>query len=185
MLITFLLVLKTLLLAGIVAILGYLAYVLMSFRHKVPYVPTPYKIIKKMVEIVEIKKGERVCDLGSGSGRIIIAAAKRYKYNLILGIERSAVLRVATKFRLFFHPLIRKRIQVVNQDFFNLDLGKFDVIFCFLTPEALRILTPKFQLLKKGSRMISYMFQLDDTAGFEEEIFHLSSKDSLYLYKKI
>ncbi len=184
MAITILLILQWLLFLGFVIILGYIAYIMISFRNLVPYVPTPKKIIKLMIQLAEIKPGEKVCDLGSGSGRIIIAVAKKQKNNLVVGFEKFFTPRLVSKLRLFFHPFINKRIQIIKADFFNIDLHNFDVVFCFLTPEAMRILNPRFQLLKKGSRIVSYMFPLEDNQGFEETIEHITIKDSIYLYKK-
>lgn len=179
-----LLVLQYIFLIAFVLILGYIAFIMISFKNIVPYVPTSRKIIKRMLEAAELRKGERIADLGSGTGRIIIAAAKKNRYNLIIGIEKSFILRWVSKLRLFFHPKLKKRVQIINKDFLNLDLQHFDVIFCFLTPEAMRILTPKFKLLKKGSRIVSYMFHLDDNQGFDERLEHVSSKDTIYIYKK-
>lgn len=185
MIIIILFVLRYIFLLGILAILGYLAFIMSSFRNAVPYVPTPRKVIKQMIKLAEIKKGERIVDLGSGSGRIIILLGKKHAENLIVGIEKSFTLRIVTKIRLFFHPFIRKRIQILNQDFFNTDLAVYDVIFCFSTPTALRMLAPKFKLLKSGSRIVSYMFPIEESLGFKETTKHLSHNDTVYLYEKL
>ncbi|MFC1598522.1 class I SAM-dependent methyltransferase [Patescibacteria group bacterium] len=158
---------------------------MISFRDIVPYVPTPKKIIRIMIGMAEVRKNEKIIDLGSGTGRIIIEVAKQHKDNMIVGVEKSFILRTVTKLRLLFHPVLRKRVQIIKHDFFNLDLRSFSVIFCFLTPEALRILTPKVKQLNRGSRLVSYMFHLDDHQGFTEVIDHISAKDSIYLYKKV
>ncbi len=185
MLIILLSFLQWLFLLGFVLILGYIAYIMISFKNIVPYVPTPKKIIKLMIKMAEIKPGERICDLGSGSGKIIINVAKKTKQNMIIGVEKFFMPRLVSNLRLFFHPFLKKKIQIIKADFFNVDLHNIDVVFCFLTPEAMRILTPKFQVLKRGSRIISYMFPLEDNQGFEEKIDHVTMKDSIYWYKKI
>jgi len=185
MIITILFVLQYIFLFGILAILGYLAFIMVSFRNTVPYVPTPRRIIKQMIKLAEIKPGERIVDLGSGTGRIIIPIAKKNKENLIIGIEKSFFLRLITKLRLALHPLINNRIQIVNRDFFNTDIASFDVIFCFLTPAALRLLTPKLKLLKTNSRIISYMFPIEETLGFREATRHISANDTIYIYQKL
>jgi precorrin-6B methylase 2 len=138
-----------------------------------------------MVDLADILPNEKICDLGSGTGRIIFAIAKYHRENLIIGIEKSPTLRLVSKFFRWFHLGSKKRIQIVNQDFFNIDLFEFDVIFCFVTPEALRMLAPKFQTLKAGSRIISYMFPLENKQDFFESVDHVSEKDSIYYYKKL
>ena len=185
MIIVSLIIFKYLLLLAVLGILGFIAFIMFSFRDVVPFVPTPKKIIRQMIELADIKDNERIVDLGSGTGRILILTAKRHSKNLLTGIEKSFTLRLTSKLFLYFHPFIKKRIQIINEDFFNANLSQFDVIFCFLTPEGLRRLTPKFKLLKTGSRIISYMFALDDYSGFEEYVEHITSKDSIYLYKKL
>ena len=49
----------------------------------------------------------------------------------------------------------------------------------------MRILTPKFQTLKPGSRLISYMFPLEETLDFQEVVEQVGDKDSIYYYKKV
>jgi precorrin-6B methylase 2 len=185
MFIFFLIILQIILPIIILFLLGLVIFIMFSFRDIIPFVPTPRKMIGKMIELADIKDNEKIVDLGSGTGRIIIKAAKRHKKNLLVGIEKSFTLRSINKFFLFFHPYIKKRVQIVHEDLFNADLQQFKVIFCFLTPEALRILTPKFKLLPAGTRIISYMFPIEDYQGFVEYTEYVTSKDSIYFYKKI
>src|SRR6266478_2226062 len=51
-----------------------------------PYYPTPETIVEKMLQFGEVKPGEKVYDLGSGDGRIVIMAAKKFKANAV-GVE--------------------------------------------------------------------------------------------------
>jgi predicted RNA methylase len=44
----------------------------------VPYVPTPQEVVERMLELAQVKKGDVVYDLGSGDGRIVVTAAKKY-----------------------------------------------------------------------------------------------------------
>src|SRR6184192_4640149 len=44
----------------------------------VPYVPTPQEVVERMLELAGVKKGDVVYDLGSGDGRIVVTAAKKY-----------------------------------------------------------------------------------------------------------
>jgi precorrin-6B methylase 2 len=192
MLIDVLLIIKLGLVLAAFLLLAIIGFVMASFRDKVPFVPTPRKIVKRMVEMADILANEKICDLGSGSGRIIFTVAKFHRENLIVGIEKSLTLRLVSKFFRWLHLASKKRIQIINQDFFNIDLYDYDVIFCFLTPEAMRILAPKFQTLKPGSRIISYMFPLENQPAlaearqnFLEVIDQVTEKDSIYYYKKL
>ncbi|MFA5188274.1 MAG: class I SAM-dependent methyltransferase [Patescibacteria group bacterium] len=185
MLVISLVIFRYFLVIAAILLLALIAFIMFSFRDVVPFVPTPKKIIRQMIELAEIKTNERIVDLGSGTGRILIQAAKMHQENLLVGFEKSFTLRKISKFFLFFHPLLKKRVQIVHEDFFNVNLGQFEVIFCFLTSEGLRRLTPKFALLKPGSRIISYMFPLENYQGFNEYVESVSTQDTIYLYKKI
>ena len=44
----------------------------------VPYVPTPQAVVDRMLDLAQVKKGDVVYDLGSGDGRIVVTAAKKY-----------------------------------------------------------------------------------------------------------
>src|SRR5438094_4672263 len=57
----------------------------------VPYVPTPIEVVDKMLELAEVKKGDVIYDLGSGDGRIVIRAAKKYGARAV-GIEMDSML---------------------------------------------------------------------------------------------
>jgi tRNA A58 N-methylase Trm61 len=184
MLIDVLIIVKLLLVLAAILMLAVVGFIMASFKNKVPFVPTPRKIVQGMVEMADILPNEKICDLGSGSGRIIFTVAKYHRENLIIGYENSLTLRLVSKFFRWFHFGSKKRIQIVNQDLFNVALHDFDVVFCFLTPDALRILAPKFQALKPGSRIVSYMFPLENHDNFEEVIEHVTEKDSFYYYKK-
>ncbi len=166
-------------------LLGTVGFIMGSFRNKVPFVPTPRRIIRIMVAMAGILPNERICDLGSGTGRILFSVVRKNKQNLVVGFEKSFTLRLVSKFWLAIRPWLKKRVRIVNANFFNLDLFEYDVIFCFLTPDAMRILAPKFQTLKPGSRLISYMFPLEETQNFQEVIEHVGDKDSIYYYKKV
>jgi SAM-dependent methyltransferase len=185
MLIDILILVKFLIVLAAFLLLSIVGFIMMSFKNKVPFVPTPRKIVNRMVDMADILPNEKICDLGSGSGRIIFTVAKFHRENLIVGFEYSFILRLVSKFFRFWHFGSKKRIQIINQDFFNIDLYDYDVIFCFSTPEALRLLAPKFQALKPGSRIISYMFPLENQQNFVEAIDHVSEKDSIYYYKKL
>ncbi|MBI3066775.1 MAG: class I SAM-dependent methyltransferase [Deltaproteobacteria bacterium] len=64
---------------------------LLGPNEEIPFVPTPIEVIDRMLELAEVKKGDVVYDLGSGDGRIVIRAAKKYGVRAI-GIEMDSWL---------------------------------------------------------------------------------------------
>ena len=62
-----------------------------EYREEIPFVPTPIEVIDSMLELAEVKKGDMLYDLGSGDGRIVIRAAKKYGIHAV-GIEMDRSL---------------------------------------------------------------------------------------------
>ena len=185
--ITFLIIIQLiyLLLAAILII--YLLNVIFSFKKLVPYVPTPYKIIKKMITLACIGPNDKIIDLGSGSGRIILKIACHYP-NEITGIDDSSVLILLTKIRFWlnqiFGRLKTKKYQVTKTDFLKFNLADYNLVFCFLTNTAMERLKENFEQLPLGARIISYHFHFSSDK-FSEEVLQISKREKIYSYKKI
>src|SRR5687767_16020178 len=62
-----------------------------EFPEEIPFVPTPIEVVDRMLELAEVKKGDVIYDLGSGDGRIVIRAAKKYGVRAV-GIEMDQIL---------------------------------------------------------------------------------------------
>ncbi len=62
-----------------------------EYREEIPFVPTPIEVVDRMLELAEVKKGDVVYDLGSGDGRIVIRAAKKFGVKAV-GIEMDSWL---------------------------------------------------------------------------------------------
>ena len=57
----------------------YFIFIGYTQKYGAPWVPTPYKTIKKMLKLAQVKPGDMVYDLGSGDGRVIIEAARSFR----------------------------------------------------------------------------------------------------------
>src|SRR5919108_2345703 len=64
---------------------------LVDYREEIPFVPTPIEVVDRMLELAELKKADVIYDLGSGDGRIIIRAAKKYGARGV-GVEMDQTL---------------------------------------------------------------------------------------------
>ncbi len=121
-----------------------------------PFVATKKEQVLKMVEIADIKKGDRVIDLGSGDGRLVIAAAKLGAKST--GVEKNPFLVLISKIRL---KLAKVKAKIILGDIFNQDLQTADVIFLYLNPATLKKLLPKLKKqTKSGTRIISNRYQI-------------------------
>jgi tRNA A58 N-methylase Trm61 len=126
-----------------------------------PWLPVFKKDIDRILKLAQVKDSDLVYDLGCGDGRVITAMANNSQAQVV-GYEVSFLLYLWTSLKIFFLGL-PKRVEIRYADFLWRDLGQATVIFCFLTPMAMKKLSPKFKKeLKSGTRIISYSFSLPD-----------------------
>jgi SAM-dependent methyltransferase len=129
----------------------------------VPYVPTPEAVVDEMLEIAKVSVKDVVYDLGSGDGRIVIAAAKRFGARGV-GIEINPdLVREATEDA--GQAGVAHLVRFVEGDFFMADLREATVVTLYLLPEVNRQLLPKLLAeLRPGTRIVSYKYDLGDWA---------------------
>ena len=123
-----------------------------------PYFPTPQTVVDKMLQLGELKAGEKMWDLGSGDGRIVIAAARKFKADAT-GVEldealyKQSVARIKT---LGLTPNAR----VILGDLLQQDYSSADLLTIYLLPVAIEKVTPIFdKQLKKGARIVAHDFE--------------------------
>ncbi len=124
----------------------------------VVWVPTPFALIEKMLNMAKVTPQDYVMDLGSGDGRNIIAAAKRGAR--ALGVEYNPDM-VELSRRTAMKEGVADKAQFVQGDMYEADISQATVMALFLLPENLRRLTPKFLDLKPGSRIVANGFGID------------------------
>jgi len=125
-----------------------------------PWLPVFKKDIERIIKLADVQDGDLVYDLGSGDGRIVVALANNTEAELIVGYEVSIIPYLWSRLRILFLGL-SKQVEIRYGDFLNRDLGPANVIFCFLTPMAMKRLQPKFaKELKPGTRVVSYSFHI-------------------------
>ena len=122
------------------------------------YVPTPQKVVDKMLEMAQVTKDDLLYDLGCGDGRIVVTAAKEYGcraagYELHAGRVRKSLENVAKN-------NVSHLARIEQKDIFTLDLSKANVITLYLLPELNVKLIPQLEKLKPGSRIVSHDFDM-------------------------
>jgi SAM-dependent methyltransferase len=123
----------------------------------VVWVPTPYALVEKMLDMARVTPQDYVIDLGSGDGRNVIAAAKRGAR--ALGVEYNPDM-VALSRRNAQKEGVADRARFVEGDMFEADISQATVLALFLLPDNLRKLTPKFVNLKPGTRLVMNGFPI-------------------------
>lgn len=152
-----------------------------------PYYPTPETIVEKMLQLGGLKAGEKVYDLGSGDGRIVIMAAQKFHADAI-GIELDKDLCRQSIERIRKLGL-EKSARIVNGDLLNQNYSSADLVTVYLLPDSInnKVLPLLDRQLKKGARVVAHDFEFRNwTAEKVESIADDGEGRShtLYLYRK-
>ncbi len=124
-----------------------------------PFVPATAEAIKKGLKMARLKPGETFYDLGSGTGKVLIAAAKNFSANVV-GFEYSRPLHAFSRVNMLLRGVKGK---VYRKNFFedDINLEKADVIFLFLTSKAFPKLKKRLENeVKPGARVVVYLSPL-------------------------
>lgn len=134
----------------------------------VPFVPSPQEVVDKMIELASVKVGEIVYDLGSGDGRIVIAAAKRGARATGFEIDGDLVRKSEANIR---NAGLQDRAAIKQQDILTVDLSPASVVTMYLLPDVNLKLRPNIlSQLKPGSRVVSHAFSMGDWEPDKTEI---------------
>lgn len=127
----------------------------------VPYKSTRREVVAQMLDMAQIGPGDHVVDLGTGDGRILIAAA-RERGASGLGIDLDAVL--IRKAQADAEDAgVADRVRFATGDLFETDLSAADVVTMYLLPEVnLRLCPRLLAQLKPGARIVSHAFDMGD-----------------------
>jgi SAM-dependent methyltransferase len=127
----------------------------------VPDVRTPLVVVNEMLRLASISAGDVVYDLGSGDGRILIAAARdRGARGVGLEIDPALVAESTERARRLG---LADRVSFLQQDLFQADIRPATVVTLYLSPDLNRRLRPKLlSELRPGSRIVSHNFDMGD-----------------------
>ena len=134
----------------------------MGWPDPVPYFATPDRVVEAMLTLANVGPADVVVDLGSGEGRIVIAAARRGARSIGIDID-SGWERIAKRNAEAAH--VTERATFVTGDAFKADLREATVVTLYLPPEVTRALRPKLEReLRPGTRIVSHDYLLGDWA---------------------
>jgi SAM-dependent methyltransferase len=124
------------------------------------WVPTPERMIRRMLQLADTTKDDVVLDLGSGDGRIPIYAAKHFGARGI-GVElEKNLVEMATKAAAA--EKVAERVTFIQGDLFAYDLSKATVIALYISPGVMDRLKPRLLSLRPGTRVVSHHSTLGD-----------------------
>lgn len=130
--------------------------------------PTSRRLVRRMLELAEVKEGDLVYDLGSGDGRIVIEAARRYKARAV-GIEADPLRFLYSRMMIVILGL-NQQVKIEWGNFFNGDLSPATVITLFLSQKANQKLKRKLiSELRPGTRIVSYYWRIHGWKPVKED----------------
>ena len=151
-----------------------------------PYYPTPETIVEKMLKLGALKAGEKMFDLGSGDGRIVIMAAQKFRA-ISTGVEFDADLWKQSTDRIKSLGL-EARAKIIHGDIVKQDYSTADLITVYLLPSSNDKVRPILEKqLKKGARIVAHDFEM---SGWTPEKVENIDDDgegrshTLYLYRR-
>jgi hypothetical protein len=130
------------------------------------WVPTPTAMVEKMMTMAEINEKDYVVDLGSGDGRIVIAAAQRGAK--AHGVEYDETLLAVSR-RNAASAGVQDRATFERGDFYETDFSQATVLALWLLPQNLLQLRDKFFAMKPGTRIVSHSFEIPDWSPDKSE----------------
>src|SRR5881394_2891280 len=152
-----------------------------------PFFATPQTIVQKMLQLGGLKAGEKMFDLGSGDGRIVIMAAQKFHAEAV-GVELDKDLCKQSLARIQKLGL-EKNARIVNGDLLTQNYSSADLVTVYLLPESIdnKVQPLLEKQLKKGARVVAHDFEFK--AWKPEKVENIPDdgegrSHTLYLYRK-
>jgi 16S rRNA A1518/A1519 N6-dimethyltransferase RsmA/KsgA/DIM1 with predicted DNA glycosylase/AP lyase activity len=152
-----------------------------------PYYPTPETVVEKMLQLGGIKAGEKMFDLGSGDGRIVIMAAQKFHAEAT-GVELDKDLCRQSLARIQKLGL-EKTAHIINGDLLKQNYSSADLVTVYLLPESIdnKVQPLLEKQLRKGARVVAHDFEFK--AWKPEKVENIADdgegrSHTLYLYRK-
>jgi len=148
------------LLAALLARAGALSSQDTGTVHDTPYVPSPRATVSEMLRLAGAGPTDTVYDLGSGDGRVVIAAAKEFGARAV-GVEIDPKL-VAQSRAAATRAGVADQVRFLQQDLFATDLAEASVVTLYLAPNLNLKLRPALLRLRPGTRIVAHGADLGD-----------------------
>ncbi len=147
-----------------------------------PSIPTPSTVVERMLDVARVKANDTVYDLGSGDGRIVIAAAQKYGAKAV-GVEMLPDLCRQAQRRI--HELgLDDRASIVEGNVFHVDFSPATVVTMYFMTDSNERLRPNLEkYLRAGTRVVSNQFPVKGWKPVSVEHVKAGMDYTIYLYE--
>ena len=148
-----------------------------------PFVPTPYDVVNRMLDLATVGENDVVYDLGCGDGRIVIAAAQRGARGVGVDINPQRIAEARANAE---RAGVQDRVRFVQQDAMAVDVSEATVVTLYLLSSSNLRLRPRLtRQLAAGARIVSHAFSMGDWAADQIERFtdEQGNRRMLYLWR--
>ena len=123
------------------------------------FVPTPHEVVEEMLRVAKVGKGDVLYDLGSGDGRIPIAAAKKFGIRAVgIDIDPERIREATANAK---KQGVDKLVSFRQEDLFKANFSEATVVTLYLLPDLNVKLRPRLWAeLKPGTRIVSHQFEM-------------------------
>lgn len=129
-------------------------------KKDVPYVPTPEGIVEAMLDLARVGPNDVVYDLGSGDGRIVIAAARRGARGVGIDIDPERIREANANAK---KAGVTNKVKFIEGNLFDADIADATVVTMYLLTDVNLKLRPKLMAeLKPGTRIVSQTFDMGE-----------------------
>ncbi len=158
-------------------------------QDSIPFVPSPMLVVERMLQLAEVRKDDVLYDLGSGDGRIVIEAAKKFGVRGV-GVDLNPTL-VEQARRRAAEEGVSHLVEFRAADGLTVDISQATVVTLYMFKWFNNQIRPKLQRLKPGSRVVAHDFDIDDwkptkieyVNPSDDKAAEFSEPRTLYLWK--
>jgi cyclopropane fatty-acyl-phospholipid synthase-like methyltransferase len=152
-----------------------------SSQETIPFVPSPMLVVERMLDLAEIKKDDVIYDMGSGDGRILIQAAKKYGVRGV-GVDFNPTL-VELARRKAADEGVSHLVEFRAADGLTVDISEATVVTLYMFKWFNNQMRPKLARLKPGARVVAHDFGIDDWKPTKIEYVNPSDDGSSEFYE--
>ncbi len=146
-----------------------------------PYVASPSRVVDMMLDMARLKPGEVLFDLGSGDGRILVAAAERKAQATGIEINPKLVLAATEEIA---RAGLSERAKVIQGDVMQTDFSAANVVTLYMDTASNAKLRPQLEkYLKPGARVVSHDYEIPGWKAVRVEKTEERQPHTIYLYE--